>query len=76
MLRAFLAKRNMKGKKLAKQASLKQLSQDSASYEPTPLPGNNVIEDQGNDYETDVVNDDGPVNPNDNDENYFKEEEE
>lgn len=75
MMRAFLAKRNVKGKIKARQESLRQKSQDSFSYEPSgeepaAVTGNDFIEDDnhGDDNETAIVNDDYTEEPAGNDE--------
>lgn len=64
-MRAFLAKRNVKGKIVARQASLRQQSMDSAQGDSA---GNDEIEsrdqggEEGNDNETAVVHNEADEN--------------
>lgn len=69
MMRAFLAKRNVKGKIVARQASLRQQSMDSAQGDSAGVTGNDEIESRdqggeegGDDNETAVVHDEADEN--------------
>lgn len=68
MMRAFLAKRNVKGKIVARQASLRQQSMDSAQGDSAGVTGNDEIEsrdqggEEGDDNETAVVHDEADEN--------------